>query len=153
MANRFYVPVQDPGDPVTKSVQVVARLWRVELARSLRETGLHPGQDAVIDIIWDHGTATPGQIAEHLGVQPPTITKTLGRMQDQGFVRKVDQDGDGRQVHVALTEKGEETLEAMHKARKKAEKRALKGIKKKERKSLVKLLEKMSANLLTTTPQ
>ena len=47
---------------------------------------------------------TPGQLAARLGVRPPTITKTINRLQAQGFLDKRASDTDARQAHIFLTE-------------------------------------------------
>ena len=127
--------------------QEVARHARTHYARHLRNTGLHAGQERIIEVLAESGTMTPGELAETLGVRPPTITKTISRLQEQGFVQRVRSDSDGRQVVVSLTEMGRNVLGAMKKSAAKAQKQALKGLKKKERKQLDKILAKMEGNL------
>ena len=90
---------------------------------------------------------TPGNLAERLGVRPPTITKTINRLQAQGFLEKRASNSDARQAHIFLTDTGRETIRAIEKSVKKTEKQALKGLDKKEQKALFKLLARIEANL------
>ncbi|XHC17518.1 MarR family transcriptional regulator [Oceaniradius stylonematis] len=94
------------------------------------------------------GPMTPGALARALDVRPPTITKTITRLEEQGFVARAASKEDGRQVLVQLTEAGRNVLGVMGKAIAKAEKQALKGLKKKERKQLEKILGKIEGNLV-----
>lgn len=93
---------------------------------------------------------TPGQLATRLGVRPPTITKTINRLQAQGFLDKKASDHDARQAHIFLTEPGRETIRSIEKSLRKTEKLALKGLDKKEQKVLTKLLARIEANLSDT---
>ena len=90
---------------------------------------------------------TPGQLATRLGVRPPTITKTINRLQAQGFLAKRASDNDGRQAHIYLTGTGSEAIREIEKSVRKAEKQALKGLDKKELKVLSKMLSRIEANL------
>ena len=90
---------------------------------------------------------TPGQLAMRLGVRPPTITKTINRLQAQGFLDKKASNHDARQAHIFLTDPGRDTIKAIEKSLRKTEKQALKGLDKKEQKTLSKLLQRVEANL------
>lgn len=129
-------------------LQDVARQGRTHYARHLLKTGLYAGQEKIIELLAAHEAMTPGAIARELGVRPPTITKTIGRLEEQGFVTRGMSDSDGRQVTVRLTDEGKAILDAMKKALRKAEKQALKGLKKKERKQLEKILSRIEENLV-----
>jgi DNA-binding MarR family transcriptional regulator len=90
---------------------------------------------------------TPGQLAARLGVRPPTITKTINRLQVQGFLDKRASEIDARQANIFLTDAGREAIRAIEKSVRKTEKQALKGLDKKEQKTLSKLLSRVEANL------
>lgn len=95
---------------------------------------------------------TPGQLALRLGVRPPTVTKTINRLQAQGFVEKGASQTDARVAHVSLTEAGRAAIEEIARSVKKTEKAALRGLDKKERKTLHKLLRRVEANLAGGAP-
>ena len=151
--NRFYIPSDEtPNGALLAHLQEVARHGRTHYARHLLKTGLYAGQEKIIEALAEVDMMTPGALARMLDVRPPTITKTISRLEEQGFVVRSASDADGRQVQVALTQAGHDVLGAMKKAIAKAEKQALKGLKKKERKQLEKILGKIEVNLTGRAP-
>lgn len=127
-----------------------ARLARTALAARLLDHGFYAGQDQIMLALAREDGQTPGSLAERLGVRPPTITKTINRLQAQGFVEKRASSSDARQAHIFLTDAGRETIRAIEKSVRKTEKQALKGLDKKDQKTLVKLLARIEANLSNT---
>ena len=124
-----------------------ARLSRTALAARLLSHGFYAGQDQIMIALDREDGQTPGQLAIKLGVRPPTVTKTINRLQTQGYVDKRASETDARQANVFLTEDGRGAIRAIEKAVRKTEKQALKGLDKKEQKALVKLLGRIEANL------
>ena len=128
-------------------LQSAARLSRTALAARLLDHGFYAGQDQIMLALSHDDGQTPGQLAIRLGVRPPTITKTINRLQAQGFLDKKASNHDARQAHIFLTDPGRETIKAIEKSVRKTEKQALKGLDKKEQKTLAKLLQRVEANL------
>lgn len=86
----------------------VARLDR--RLRQERQTALTPTQLAVLSTVRTHGPATPGAIAALERVQPPSITRTLTYLVDEGLAQRAPHPDDGRQVLVSVSDKGEAVL-------------------------------------------
>lgn len=128
-------------------LQSAARLSRTALAARLAAHGFYAGQDQVMIALGHEDGQTPGQLALRIGVRPPTATKTINRLQSQGYVEKRASDADGRQAHIFLTEEGRAAIQGIEKAVRKTEKQALKGIDKKDQKALVRLLRRIEDNL------
>jgi len=128
-------------------LHAAARLARTALAARLLAHGFYAGQDQIMLALDREDGQTPGALAERLGVRPPTITKTINRLQAQGFLDKRASNADARQAHIFLTDMGREAIHAIEKSVKKTEKQALKGLDKKEQKALFKLLARIEANL------
>jgi len=124
-----------------------ARLARTALASRLLEHGFYAGQDQIMLTLSRLDGQTPGQLAAVLGVRPPTITKTINRLQAQGFLDKRASETDARQAHIFLTETGLDAIRAIEKSVRKTEKAAFRGFDKKDQKTLVKLLARVEANL------
>lgn len=146
--NRYYI--EKEAEEVTKllaSLQNAARIGRTHMARLLQDTGLYAGQESVMELLSAEDGQTLGRLATTLGVKPPTVTKTVTRLAEQGFVERRPSETDARQIHVWLTEDGRAVLEHMQRAVRDAEMRALDGVKKKERKQLARILAKIEANL------
>ena len=130
-----------------------ARLSRTALAAKLLDHGFYAGQDQIMLSLNQEDGQTPGQLAVRLGVRPPTITKTINRLQVQGFLDKRASETDARQAHIFLTDTGRDAIRAIDKSVRKTEKQALKGLDKKEQKALAKLLARIEANLSDAAQQ
>lgn len=128
-------------------LQSAARLSRTALAARLLDHGFYAGQDQIMLALSQADGQTPGQLATKLGVRPPTITKTINRLQAQGVLAKRASEEDARQAHVFLTERGREAIRAIEKSVRKTEKQAFRGLDKKEQKTLAKLLARVEGNL------
>lgn len=124
-----------------------ARLARTALAGRLLDHGFYAGQDQIMLALDQTDGQTPGQLATRLGVRPPTVTKTINRLQTQGFLEKRASESDARQAHVFLTDTGRDAIRSIEKSVRKTEKQALKGLDKKEQKALTKLLARVESNL------
>ncbi|MEX0956474.1 MAG: MarR family winged helix-turn-helix transcriptional regulator [Rhizobiaceae bacterium] len=128
-------------------LQSAARLSRTLLASRLLQQGLYAGQDQVILALNASDGQTPGSLAGKLGVRPPTITKTINRLQAQGFLERRASETDSRQAHIFLTDAGRETIRTIEKSVRKTEKQAMKGLDKKDQKALGKFLNRIESNL------
>ncbi|MBS9722480.1 MarR family transcriptional regulator [Tianweitania sp. BSSL-BM11] len=136
----------EKGTVLTR-LQSSARLSRTALASRLLAHGFYAGQDQIMLALAQDDGQTPSQLAARLGVRPPTITKTINRLAGQGFLLKAQSTEDARQAHVSLTETGRDAIKAIEKSIRKTEKLALKGLDKKDQKTLFKLLSKIEGNL------
>lgn len=139
--------VKERAPVILHRLQSAARLTRTSLATRLLGHGFYAGQDALMLKLAAEDGLTPSVLAQRLGVRPPTITKTITRLQSQGFVEKRSSATDQRQAHIFLTETGLDAIKAIEKSIRKTEKEALRGFDKKERKALVKLLARLESNL------
>ena len=120
---------------------------RTVLSRNLVESGLYAGQDGVMLALAEIDGLTAGALAARLGVKAPTMTRTIGRMEVQGFLeRRTDQD-DARLTKVFLTEAGRERLQAIAEAGQISEEMAIRGLSEKQVKTLMKLLRTVEGNL------
>ncbi|WP_246003965.1 MarR family winged helix-turn-helix transcriptional regulator [Nocardioides marmoriginsengisoli] len=93
------------------------RLSVARLARRLRnerdpQNPLSVGAMSVLGVLIRCGESTIGQLAAHERVQPPSMTRTVTWLADEGYVVRRASDSDGRVVLIDLTEKGRQTLYA-----------------------------------------
>lgn len=68
--------------------------------------GLHVGQEMILCRLWQSDGLTQSELAEHLGVQLPTVNKMLSRMEKNSLVERCTDSRDCRISRVYLTEKG-----------------------------------------------
>lgn len=83
------------------------RISVMRLSRRLRaertETGLTLTQLSTLAALERHGASTPGMLADHEKVQPPSMTRILAGLEAQGLVARSPHPTDRRQVVVAAT--------------------------------------------------
>ena len=63
------------------------------------------------------GALTPRELADIERVQPPTMTKIVGKLEDRGLVARTPHPTDRRQVILAATEQGRAVYAQFEKAR------------------------------------
>lgn len=63
-------------------------------------------QFAALAAIERHGSMTPRELADHEKVQPPSMTRVLAHLEEQGLVARSPHPTDGRQVVLHVTEEG-----------------------------------------------
>ena len=91
------------------------RVSVMRLSRRLRhEQGgqdfLTPNQLAVLGTLWRRGPSTVGELADAEKVQPPSMTRTVKCLADNGLVARTQHENDGRVVVVSLTDKANAVL-------------------------------------------
>jgi DNA-binding MarR family transcriptional regulator len=135
-----------PGDLNVKLMRV-ARAHRTMAASLLSQVGLHPGQEALLMELWDHDGRTQADLAESLGVEPPTVTKMLQRMENADLVDRRPDATDRRAIRVHLTPKGRRLKGKVEKLWAELEARTLEGLSDRQRSSLRSLLNSLEGNL------
>jgi DNA-binding MarR family transcriptional regulator len=133
----------DLGPAITQT----ARALRTVLSRSLADSGLYAGQDGVILVLAEEDGMTPGQLALRLGVKAPTMTRTIGRMEAQGFLERRGDGADGRLTKVYLSETGRQSVEQIGRSVSQCGALAAQGLSDKEVRTLLKLLKAVEHNL------
>jgi MarR family transcriptional regulator, organic hydroperoxide resistance regulator len=132
---------------ITYRLAQASKALRARSGSHLGRIGLHAGQEQVLKALADNDGQTMSQLAQELGVQPPTVTKMVTRMSGQGLLRRVSSEVDGRLARVHLTEEGRARVVEVDKAWKRVERESLAGFDDKDRKRLRKLLRAIERNL------
>jgi DNA-binding MarR family transcriptional regulator len=124
-----------------------ARSMRTVMTRSLTASGLYAGQDGVILALAANDGLPAGTLAQKLGVKAPTMTRTIGRMEAQGFVERRPDADDARLTKVYLTETGRNSVGEIESSAASCDELATRGFSEKEIRSLVRLLKTIEHNL------
>jgi DNA-binding MarR family transcriptional regulator len=89
------------------SVSRLARRLRVErLAPELSEPALSDTQLAALATLERHGAMTPGELADHEKVQPPSMTRVIAALVEWQLVTRAAHPSDRRQVVLSVTPHG-----------------------------------------------
>jgi DNA-binding MarR family transcriptional regulator len=132
---------------VTHRLAMAAKAHRARSGTHLARIGLHPGQESVLKALAEEDGRTMSNLAQVLGVQPPTVTKMISRMAAQGLLKRVASQSDGRLARVHLTDEGRARIDEIDRIWTRIEREALAGFDDKDRKRLRKLLREVERNL------
>jgi DNA-binding MarR family transcriptional regulator len=99
------------------SVSRLARRLRAErLAKGL-EPGLSDTQLAALASLERHSAMTPGELADHEKVQPPSMTRVIAALEELGLVLRAPHATDRRQVVLTVTARGREVVQQARRLR------------------------------------
>ena len=102
--------------PTDTALASELRTTVMRLARRLRnqraDSTLGLSQLAALGTLMRHGPLTPSELAAHERVQPPSMTRMIGKLEDAGLVTRTDHPTDGRQVLVAVSAEGRAMIKA-----------------------------------------
>jgi len=125
----------------------VCRAHRNKAQELLARIDLHPGQEFLLINLWPQDGLTHTEIAEHLCVQPATLSRMLDRLVKTGLVQRQPDSGDQRVSRVFLTEKGQELLEPIQQTWEELERISFANLTPEERLLLRRILLKVLENL------
>jgi DNA-binding MarR family transcriptional regulator len=93
-------------ETLTYALIKVMKTHRNQMAAALAPLGLHVGQELLLNELWRQDGLTQGELIARLGVEPPTVTKTLQRLERAGLVYRAPDPERPRVGRVYLTEPG-----------------------------------------------
>jgi DNA-binding MarR family transcriptional regulator len=100
------------------SISRLARRLRVErLGLGGPETALSDIQLASLAALERHESMTPGELAEHEKVQPPSMTRVIAVLEERGLVRRAPHATDRRQVVLTVMPEGRDLVQRVRRRR------------------------------------
>lgn len=82
------------------TLQALARAHRARMAQLLAPHGLHAGQDALLMVVWDQPGLRQATLADKLGVERPTVTRMVQRLERAGMIERQADPHDARSMRV-----------------------------------------------------
>jgi DNA-binding MarR family transcriptional regulator len=128
-----------------------SRALHAAMQVKLERHGVHAGQNFILERLWERDGQTPGEIADAIGVEGPTVVRALQRMATAGIVVRKRHPTDGRQTSIYLTPAGARLRTHLPRALSQVEEQALAKFSNAERGQLLALLERLATNLLDST--
>lgn len=105
---------QKQTDSLIKLLSHTSRKVNKGTHKKLSKHNLYRGQIHVLKILWKNNTGvTQKFIADHLSIQPASMSKMIQRMEANGFIRKEKDENDQRKVHIYPTEKSNEIRDTL----------------------------------------
>ena len=127
-------------------VNQLARSFTKKLNEKISPLGLYSSQWAIVVYLYEKKQCTQIELSQYLMVEAPTITRTLARMEEMGWVTR-EYGNNKREKHIKLTEKAYEMFIKWNLVSDNIEVEATKDISKDELDVFNNVLEKMIKNL------
>ena len=84
----------------------ICKAHRARTGELLAEFGVHVGQEMILVALWQDTRLTLTQLAARLGVQPPTVTRMVRRMEKSGLLERTLCPTDARVSFIRATPQG-----------------------------------------------
>jgi DNA-binding MarR family transcriptional regulator len=120
---------------------------RAERAAQGLQPELSDTQLAALATLEKHTAMTPGELAEHEKVQPPSMTRVIAALEERGLMQRMPHPTDRRQVVLTVTDHGRDVVRQVRRLREAWLARRLRDLTPAERATLreaVPILEKLS---------
>lgn len=128
------------------SINQFTRHFSKNLNEALVPLGLYSAQWTIIYLLKTNGPATQKELSLYLGVEAPTMTRTLARMEKSGWITKIT-GTDKREKQAILTEEANRMYETWLQAVRDFENKVIQNISEPELAALHSAVQKMNANL------
>jgi DNA-binding MarR family transcriptional regulator len=99
------------------TVSRLARRLRSERLTKGMEPGLSDTQLAALAALERHSAMTPGELADHEKVQPPSMTRVITVLEEHGLVTRTPHATDRRQVVLTVTDRGRQLVQQSRRLR------------------------------------
>ncbi|MFM1650788.1 MarR family winged helix-turn-helix transcriptional regulator [Brevibacillus sp. B_LB10_24] len=128
-------------------INQAARVFSKKLNEQLSPLGMYNAQWGVILRLFEQGPCTQTELSDYLCVEPPTMTRTLARMAELGWIVR-EKGTDRRERKVCLTMAASEKFRSWQQASDELEAKALLNIDEQELAVFNRVIEQMMINLL-----
>jgi DNA-binding MarR family transcriptional regulator len=118
-----------------------------ELAQGLRDFGLRVPEWRALAALYSRQKCTTSELADLATIDRTTLTRTVDRMEEAGWIARLDDAEDMRVTRLALTAAGRRLFDRLWPTVAGLNALALEGLSKAEIESLRKILEHMRTNL------
>lgn len=118
-----------PALSLTIRIVMAGRRWRSLIDEHLRGRGHSASRmEAMASIAYSPAATTQIQVAKRIGIEGPTLTRTLDMLEADGLVERLADPNDRRNKHMRLTKAGHEALAEMFSITQQLRGRLLEGI-------------------------
>ena len=125
-------------------------LSRYHAVLRMEDMELNPSQAGILFILNSHGRLSQRQLAQKIGITPPSMTVTLRKLEEHGFIHKEPDEKDQRIIRIRLSEAGKECIEKLKSIMDEMEEILYQGFSVEEKLLFRRLLLAMRENLLNS---
>lgn len=102
-----------PQDQIGALLLDTARAWRTRLNQLLKPLGLSQSQWLVLVHLARQDGMVQKDLAEHMGIEAPTLVGILNRMERDGWINRQDCPQDKRSKRIHLTRQSRKILDSI----------------------------------------
>ncbi len=136
-------------DHVMREISIIHRYGNAHLAKELKQAGIEPFPPVYFGMIHYHPAITQEQLASFLHLDKGAVAKTIGKMEQSGYIRREKNLEDQRKKHLFLTQKGEQVLPLLLKTKSDWEALIFSQVTSEEKELFQQLLSRICATLLS----
>lgn len=125
-------------------------LSRYHAVLRMEDMELNPSQAGILFILNSHGRLSQRQLAQKIGITPPSMSVTLRKLEELGFIHKEPDEKDQRIIRIRLSEAGKECIEKLKSIMDEMEEILYQGFSVEEKLLFRRLLLAMRENLLNS---
>jgi DNA-binding MarR family transcriptional regulator len=96
----------EQADAINQAIRLLSLRHRARAAALLAPLGLHTGQEALLLELDRTGPRIQAQLADALGIEPPSVTLMTRKLEATGHIRRTPAPSDKRASVVELTDNG-----------------------------------------------
>lgn len=123
-------------------------LSRYQTVKRMEDMELNPSQAGILFILNSQGRLSQRELAQKIGITPPSMTVTLRKLEERGFIKKEPDERDQRILRICLSSAGEECIERLKSIMEDMEEILYRGFSVEERLLFRRLLLAMRENML-----
>lgn len=125
----------------------ISRLFGTRMRKAADEAGIPSGYRYMLMYLAHHDGISQLELAKRLHITAPTVSVTLHKMEQDGYITRRPDKHDQRQMLVFLTDTGKETEKIIHEKATETEELSLLGFSEEEKKIIKEYLLRMYQNL------
>lgn len=126
----------------------IVHMSKYQEIKKTEALGIKPGQAVILFMLGCKGGLSQKQLAQEIGITPPSMTVALRKMEESGFILREPDDEDQRVIRIRLSEKGKQYVDEIKSILEEMEELLYEGISSEERMLFRRLLIEMRDNLL-----
>lgn len=131
------------GDSLGFLLGLVARQCRTDVDRALKEHGLTDAQFWLLMLLTYEKTRSGRRLAEALDKDPTAVTRLIDRLEQKGFVSRLNDPTDRRSINLALTNTAKTLMTKLIRLNENAEEKFFQPLTDDEKSTFLELLRKL----------
>ena len=118
---------QDNEKSIQSLIMEISRMYMEKCFVKLKKVGIHPRQIPILAVLYRRGGCSQKELAQELGVKPPTVTVSIQRLEKNGLLIRRQDEKDLRVSRIYLSDAGNAIIKEGMQLAREGEKQILSG--------------------------